>query len=178
MKEKSTRLPNKNLLPFPEEPMFLMNVRKCLKIFKKVYVSSESLKILNLAESVGAIPILRGEQLCGDCPNIPVYQHAVLNMKTPPRGIVAVQSNSPTIEEDVIRKVVKLAKKHNEVMTCHKDGSLYGSVWAIKTSVLMNYGDPYKPYPNEVIYDLSIDIHTEKDYQLALEQYEKSISHS
>lgn len=151
--------------------MFLVNVEKCLKLFKYVYVSSDSVRILNQAEKVGAKGILRGERLCGDCPNISVYQHALLYMK-PTKGIVAVQANSPTIKEDIIKNVLKLARKHNEVMTCHSDGEIYGSVWAIKTNLLKNYGDPYKPNPDKLVFDNSIDIHSKADYQLALTQYE------
>jgi molybdopterin-guanine dinucleotide biosynthesis protein A len=169
-KKNSSRLPNKNTLDFKGKPMFLVNVEKCLKLFKHVYVSSDDLSILAQAEKAGAKPIMRNESLCGDCPNIPVYQQALLYMPKV-KGIVAVQANSPTIKEEVIKKVIKLIKKNNEVMTCHRDGDIYGSVWAIKTHILQNYGDPYKPYPNEVVIDNSIDIHTESDYQLALTQY-------
>jgi len=150
--------------------MFLVNVKKCLKLFKYVFVSSDDLSILNQAQRVGARPILRGEKLCGDCPNIPVYQHALASMPEV-KGIVAVQANSPTIKEDIIKQVIKLMRWNNEVMTCHKDGSIYGSVWAIKIKLLQNYGDPYKPNPDKLVYDDSIDIHTEEDYKLALKQY-------
>ena len=57
--------------------MFLVNTEKCLDIFDSVYVSSDSKEILKQAQEIGAIPILRSEDLCGDTPNIPVYQHAL-----------------------------------------------------------------------------------------------------
>src|ERR1039457_6552775 len=89
-KKDSGRLPKKNTLDFNGVPMFLVNLKKCLKIFDECYVSSDNQWILDTVETNGGIPILRGEELCGDTPNIPVYQHAVKHMKDVD-SIVAVQ---------------------------------------------------------------------------------------
>lgn len=153
--------------------MFLVNVKKCLKIFDKVYVSSDSLKILKQAEEVGAIGILRGEELCGDVPNIPVYQHAWKHMHDPKKieGIVAVQANSPTIDSSIIKTIKRMMQEgKEEVMTCDEDKKIYGSVWAIATKKLKVYGDPYKPMPDLLIVDPSVDIHDILDYNKALNQ--------
>ena len=166
-KSDSKRLPNKNTLDFNGDPMFLVNVRKCLKIFEKVYVSSDSLEILNKAEKIGANGILRNEDLCGDTPNIPVYQHALKYM-TPPRGIVAVQANSPTVTKKTIKECIKRLKRSKEVITVHVNGRIYGSVWGMRTKRLRNYKDFYKPSAEQFVIDLSTDIHTKKDYKLAL----------
>ena len=45
---KSKRLEGKNRLLFKGKPMFLWNVEKCLKIFSRVYVSSDDDWILRL----------------------------------------------------------------------------------------------------------------------------------
>ena len=166
-KSDSKRLPNKNTLDFNGEPMFLTNVRKCFKIFDKVYVSSDSLEILNQAMKVGAIPIKRPKELCGDTPNIPVYQHAVKQIECD--VVIAVQANSPTVKPEVIQEVKDLMEFHSEVMTCHPDKSVYGSVWGITIPRLMNYTDAYKQTPDLMIIDDSIDIHTQEDYKLALQ---------
>lgn len=165
---KSRRLPGKNVRDFRGKPMFLVNTEKCLKIFDRVYVSSDNQAILNMAEKAGAIPIWRSGKLCGSVPNIPVYQHALTKMGEVD-GIVAVQANSPNIDPLIIRTVKELAEMgYEEVMTVHEDRSIYGSVWAIATEKLKNYGDPYKPNPSSTVVDPSIDIHTEEDYNLAL----------
>ena len=145
----------------------MVNVRKCLELFKYVYVSSDDLKILTEAQSVGAIPILRGESLCGDTPNIPVYKHALTFMANP-KYLVAVQANSPTIKPEIIKKVAKKLRWNKEVMTCDENKKIYGSVWGLKVSKLKNYGDPYGPKPSLLIFDPSTDIHTEEDYKKAL----------
>ncbi len=148
--------------------MFLVNVEKCLRIFGRVYVSSDSDEILDLASGVGAIPIKRGLELCGDIPNIPVYQHAIRQMGQTD-AIVAVQANSPTIDSNLIALVKKLIETGvGEVMTCHPDYKLYGSIWGLQRPVLHDYGDPFHPAPDVLIVDNSIDIHTKGDYNMAL----------
>ena len=141
VKQKSKRLPNKNTLPFRGEPMYLCNVRKCLDIFDEVYVSSDSEEILDIVENLGAIGILRSQHLCGECPNIPVYHHAI-GFMNPTQAIVAVQANSPTIDPKVILNVKEhIDKGVDEVMTCHENGELYGSVWGISLKKLKEYKD-------------------------------------
>jgi CMP-N-acetylneuraminic acid synthetase len=148
--------------------MFVTNLEKCLKLFDKVYVSSDSHAILADAARLGAEPILRGVELCGDTPNIPVYRHALEQMEQCD-GIVAVQANSPTISPVTIERVKKMMEMgFDEVMTCHEDRSIYGSVWALSKKKLLSYGDPYKPKPEAVVVDSSTDIHTLEDYIEAL----------
>src|SRR3990167_821307 len=79
-KSQSSRLTSKNILDFHGKPMFLVNVEKCLRVFDDVYVSSDSEEILKITKDAGAKPILRGVELCGDTPNIPVYRHAIEQM--------------------------------------------------------------------------------------------------
>lgn len=167
-KSKSQRLAEKNTRDFHGIPLFLVNVEKCRQIFEKVYVSSDGQEILRLAKEAGAIPIERGEDLCGDVPNIPVYKHAVKKMSQPDI-IVAVQANSPTISPNIISLVKKVMESGaDEVMTCAPNYSIYGSVWGIRVDKLRNYGDPYRPKPSVLIVDSSVDIHTERDYIQAL----------
>jgi CMP-N-acetylneuraminic acid synthetase len=169
-KSKSNRLPQKNTRDFKGQMMFLVNVKKCLRIFNKVYVSSDSDWILDEATKVGAIGIKRGEELCGDTPNIPVYQHA-LQFMGDIDNIIAVQANSPTVEANIIILIKSLMERGiDEVMTCDLDYNIYGSVWAVNVEKLKVYGDPYKPFPKVLIVDKSIDIHTDVDYRRALSQ--------
>lgn len=182
-KSDSKRLPNKNSLDFNGEPMFLVNTRKCLSIFDQVYVSSDDLGMLTKAMSIGARAILRYKNLCGDTPNIPVYKHALSEIieyyDKDVDAIVAVQANSPTIKPKIIEQAKKAIEggKYLEVMTCHPihpDNPIYGSVWAITKDKLDNYGDPYKPDPDFLIDDDSVDIHTLEDYNKAIKQYANS----
>lgn len=148
--------------------MFLVNVKKCLPLFKRVYVSSDDDRILAKAKAVGAIPIKRDKKLCGDTPNITVYRHAMRHMPKIP-GFVAVQANSPNIESSVIERAKKIMQSGvKEVMTCHPSYKLYGSVWGMTRTRLHDYVDPYAPTPEVLIVDPSVDIHNLEDYEEAL----------
>lgn len=172
VKANSKRLPKKNTLDFHGKPMYQVNLEKCLQIFDEVYISSEDYEILDYAQILGAIPILRPEKLCGETPNILVYKHAMRTMKS--YGFVAVQANSPTIEPRIIIKAKQyLENGGTEVMTCYPmghDNPIYGSVWGMTKDRLKHYKDPYKPEPDFLIDDLSRDIHLESDYYRALEE--------
>ncbi|OFW54469.1 MAG: hypothetical protein A2163_07180 [Actinobacteria bacterium RBG_13_35_12] len=148
--------------------MFLWNVEKCLRIFSRTYVSSDDKFILEEAENAGAIPIKRPVELCGDTPNILVYQHAIKFMNGVD-GIVAVQVNSPTVKSKLIQEAKKfLELGFKEIMTSHSDGTIYGSIWALSTDRLKNYKDPYNPKPEILIKDWSTDIHCNQDLLKAL----------
>ena len=165
-------------MDFKGKPMFLWNVEKCLKIFDTVYVSSDSYSILKMAQKAGAIAIHRGEDLCGDVPDIPVYQHALSKMGDI-RGIVAVHANNPTIEPNLIALVKRnLEMGVPEVMTCrpmthlqtyHKQSNeIYGSIRGISVERLATYPDPYKPNPEVLIMDTSTEVETPESYTKAL----------
>jgi len=178
-KRHSNRLPNKNLLEVDGKPMFLVNVEKCLEIFEDVYVSSDSNEILQMAREAGAKTIKRGDELCGEVPNITVYQHALKHMGDV-EGVVAVQANSPQVDS----KAILLAKgllefgvqeimashpvKHNK--DYHKQSAkIYGSIWALSRERLEQYEDPYKPEPGVLITDTSVDIETKDEYNKVIQ---------
>lgn len=159
--------------------MFLVNVKKCLCIFDNVYVSSDSDWILDMAEKEGAKAIKRGEDLCGDVPDIPVFQHA-LTFMGPVEGIVAVHANNPTIDINLIATTKKLLEMGvSEVMTSYpmegggtgyKNQCAYinGSIRGISRDRLENYGDPYEPDPDVMLVDTSIEIETQEDFDQSL----------
>jgi len=166
VKKHSSRLYNKNAKRICGKPMFVWNLEKMVKIFDNVYVSSDDDKILEIVSKI-AIPIKRPAELCGDTPNIPVYQHA-LQFMDKPDIIVAVQANSPNIDEQLIEDAKYLMEYgYRELLTCHEDYSIYGSIWGLRVSHLEHYGNPYEPRPEILLMDPSIDIHTEEDFKKA-----------
>jgi CMP-N-acetylneuraminic acid synthetase len=180
-KQNSKRLPRKNRLDFHGRPMFLVNVEKLLKVFDEVYVTSDSYKMLEQAEAVGAIGIWRDEKLCEDTPNIPIYQYCLDKMENVD-GIVAVQACSPNINPKlfVVAKGL-LEMGYDEVMTCHpmehtkiyhdQANKIYGSLWAISSKKLRRYNNAYHPTPDALLVDTSEDIHYRNDYDVALKNY-------
>ena len=155
VKSQSQRLPGKNLKDFHGKPMFLVNLEKCLRIFPETYVSSDSEEILDMAYKAGAKLIKRPEKLCGETPNIIVYQHA-LGQIPKVDGIVAVQSNSPQLEANLIVITKHLLEMGvQEVMTCHpiermddyhdQYWIIYGTIWGLVRERLENYQTHINP---------------------------------
>ena len=174
VKSESKRLTSKNTREIAGKPMFLWNLEKLLSLSKKVYVSSDSDEILEMAEGYGARGIKRPLELCGDTPNIPCYQHALKSMGKP-EAIIAVQANSPGLDIEVIKSVAYLLTPEkddievDEVMTCTGGMKLYGSVWGMTVKKLKEYGNPLKPNPKYRVIDNSVDIHTLRDFNEAEE---------
>lgn len=79
-KSNSRRLPGKNVRVLGDKPLFVHSVEIAIKSTQidKVVVSSDSDEILEIASSLGAIPIKRPIGLCGDnVPNLDVCKHIV-----------------------------------------------------------------------------------------------------
>jgi len=174
VKEHSNRLPGKNTKDFHGKPMFVWNLQKCVDLFDEVYVSSDSQAILNIARLHGAKTIVRTAELCGECPDTKVYEHAAEHMGNV-SGFVAVHANNPTVEKNLIATVKKFIEYGvPEVMTCHPithhndyhrhSNRLYGSVRGMSLKRLESYPDPYKPEPEVLVVDTSIEIETQEDY--------------
>ena len=151
-----------------DKPMFEYNVEKGVKLFDKMYVSSDDDVLLKRSEELGAIPILRTNPALMEAPNITWYKHALQFMNNPD-AIVAIQINSPTVDIELIRRVKKMMEMgFDEIKTCHPHigcGLIddYGSIWAMTVDRLKNYGDPYNVKPDVWVVDKSRDIHNLAD---------------
>lgn len=187
-KKESQRLPNKAKLDFHGKPMFEWNVIKGVSVFDEFYVSSDCDEILARAKELGAIPIKRPTGELTEAPNIMWYNWC-LQFMNEPDAIVAVQINSPTVSEELIRDAkVMLLSGFQEVMTVYpfadapnyppnyhnKAAKIYGSVWGMTVDRLLNYKDPYNPEPDVLLFDNSTDIHTEEDLQKARKEYNQT----
>ncbi len=177
VKRNSQRLIDKNILDFNGQPMFMVNVEKCLQIFEQVWVSSDSWDILEIADKAGARTIKRPSELCGEVPNIPVYQHAQIEMQAD--AIVAVHACSPNLNPKLLVTAKGLMDMgYDEIMSCHpmthspnyhtQHNLINGSIWGLSRERLSNYKDAYKPEPEILLVDESIDINLPEDYRLAL----------
>lgn len=64
----SKRIPRKNLLSLPGKPLLAYTIEAALesKVFDQVVVSSDHQEILDIANSLGAVPDRRPEVLSGD----------------------------------------------------------------------------------------------------------------
>lgn len=101
----SKDIPNKNLLPFAGKPLLAWSVLQAREseLAGKVYVSSDSLEILRVAEEYGAIPIQRPDELAGDTASSEAGWLHALNVVLAgtgedPEGMVCLQATSPLRE--------------------------------------------------------------------------------
>src|SRR3989344_5928126 len=171
----SKRLPGKNNLNFEGRPMFAWNILKAQKYFAKVYFSSDSQNMLAKASELGAVAIKRPPELAEDnVPNIPVFLHAYEQMDKPDM-IVSLQSNSPTLDENQIKRTLAIMEIPDikELITVDKNLKIHGSIWALKKDRLMSYGDPYQYKAEIFMFDDAVDIHTKEDFEDARLQLKK-----
>jgi CMP-N-acetylneuraminic acid synthetase len=109
----SKRLLNKNIHPVWGKPMIYWAIKSALNLNKwhetKVWVSSDSLEILDVAKEFGANTILRSKNLSGDL----VFKQAAIRnaaldiSKTDPSDLwVSLQANSPEISEVHLKQAI------------------------------------------------------------------------
>lgn len=111
----SKRLLNKNIHPVWGKPMIYWAIKSALNLNKwhetKVWVSSNSLEILDVAKEFNAKTILRSQNLSGDLTiKQAVIRDAALNIsKTDPSDLwISLQANSPEISEVHLKEAIDL----------------------------------------------------------------------
>ena len=163
----SERLKEKNIQLYRGKPLlyWAINAAQNSKYIKKIYVSSESEKILDLANSFGADTIKRPDFLSE--PH--VYKmdaiiHAVNEIKKfrRPTIVVSIQANSPQIENIIIDEAIeKLVKFNlNEVVSVDHDLNQNGALRVMKYKTVF---DKNLSTHFGVIKSNLLDIHTKED---------------
>lgn len=168
-KRQSTRLPGKNLLEFNGYPMFIWNLKKLLNIFETVVFDSDCQEMCEMACAIGAIPHKRKVALEGnDVPSVPIFK-SIIEDEPEFRALINLQANSPGTPEEVIRQCAHIIEINSidEVLTFYSSRDINGSVWGFSKDRLNNYGDYYVHYPDALVLDDSIDIHTKEDFLAA-----------
>jgi CMP-N,N'-diacetyllegionaminic acid synthase len=101
-KEKSGRLPNKNMISIFGRPLIYYTIDYAKKslLVDKIVVSTESKKIINYAKKQKIGFIKRPKDLCGETPIIEVYRHAyhLLKKKYKIKFIIGLQPDHPDRE--------------------------------------------------------------------------------
>ncbi len=135
----SKRLKEKNLQLFKNKPMIYWAIKaaKNSKYIKKVFVSSESKKILDVAKEYGAEIIQRPEFLSApDIYKMDVIIHAVNEIKKfrRPSLVLSIQANSPEINSRTIDESIDHLLKFNlnEVMSVDENLNQNGALRAMK----------------------------------------------
>lgn len=127
-KEHSNRLPNKNVLNIWGHPMLSWAIKACYESKYKIepWVSSDSKKILDIAESYGAKTYIRDKELCGE----KIYKQAVIRdaaisiAKLKKIDLyISLQPNSPEILGSDLDNAIDLLYKFNrdEIISVDKN---------------------------------------------------------
>jgi len=160
--------------------MWQWAVEKGIEVFGNCYISADDDCILKPAAKIGAIPIKRPPELL-EAPNIPIFQHAWQFMGNPD-VIVFIQTCSPTLDIRYLKMAKAIMENGcGELMSVHPMAAsddyhaqhwhIYGSIWAMTSQRLLNYPDPYRPQPEVLLVDPSVDIHNLKDFKEAEKQW-------
>jgi CMP-N-acetylneuraminic acid synthetase len=123
-RKNSKSIKNKNILKIFSKPMFMypIHAAKKVKEIDKIYVSSDSKKILSAAQKKKCIPIQRPKNLCNDKALLEdAIQHAVNycqkqnNFKI--KNFIILLCNSICVRSDDIKKGIKILKNNKTIDT-------------------------------------------------------------
>lgn len=167
----SKRLIDKNIFSLKGKPLIAYSIEACQKSknISKIYVSSDSEKILQVAQQYGAIPLLRNVSLADDqTPKIIAIRGIISQIEK--LGVVfenvaIVQANSPQLSAQIIDKGFTLfnEKKLWEVMSADSNGVQNGALRILKKKVAFN--EFLSAHCGFFVADM-IDVHTIEDIHL------------
>ena len=169
-KRDSTRLPQKNRLDFNGKPLFEWNLKKMLNVFPRVVFDSDCPEMLSAAKNLGAERHERQKRLLGhDIPSLPIFESIIDDIGNI-QNIINVQANSPNVSENLMKIAAKIIQYGdiNELLTMYTDLTINGSLWGLSQYRIKNYGDYYVHHPDILLLDNSVDIHTRKEFEEAL----------
>ncbi|MDU7692686.1 MAG: pseudaminic acid cytidylyltransferase [Helicobacter sp.] len=123
----SKRIKDKNILDFFGKPFLVraIELAKGSKIFDEIYVSSDSAKILDLAQNAGAKVLLRQEHLANDfATTLSVMKDACLKLGIKARDIVCcLYPATPLLKSKSLQDALELLEQNatkNYVFSCVK----------------------------------------------------------
>ena len=143
----SKTIKNKNLKLLNGKPLIQYSIEHALnsKKINNVLVTSDSQKILEIAKKLGAIPVLRPDNLSGDIIHPePSVIHSLLEFlkikRYMPQCTILLQPTSP------IRKIENIDSSIEDILSEHYNSSISGTkthyfIWEKDTN--LNWNPPY-----------------------------------
>ena len=113
----SKGVPNKNIRLLNGEPIISIAIKKAKSIFERVFVSTDSIKIAEIAKESGAeIPFIRPENLSlSETGKFQVWQHALnfceINNKTFYEYYLDIDCTNPLLDKEDIKGLIKFLKR-------------------------------------------------------------------
>jgi len=173
-KGTSRRLKNKNMRIIFNQPLinYTFKYAKKSKIIKKIFISSDSEKVLRWAKKNSVGVIKRPKRLCGETPIIDVYKHAynILKKRNKISAIVGLQPDHPDRKKN-IDTVLKKFKKNKVDFLYSLDAkkNKNGAHYIIHKKILSGKEIRKKCF----IIDDCTSIHTKNDLKKAKRNLEK-----
>jgi N-acetylneuraminate synthase len=172
-KECSTRLEDKNLQKIGTKSLIeiAMDYARTSKKVTDVIVSTDSQKIKDLVEGLGARCILRGKDLSGEAPLFDVYRHALncLSKDHDITHILGLQPDNPDRAIDLDRAIeYVLDKQLDDFFTVDKNGQKNGSLRILSAKALKSTS-----LNTASILDECTNIHSMRDLNIARYNFEK-----
>ena len=140
-------LPKKNIYLFNGKPLLGYTLSACAQcpFIDSVFVSSDDTEILSVAQSLGAIGLLRPSALADDkTPKIVAIRQAAQDPKVgemkPDDIIIVAQANSPQITAKQLQEGYDLMIRHNlwEVMSTDVNGVQNAAFRIVRYHALFN----------------------------------------
>jgi len=163
----SKRLKNKNMYSVWGKPMIYWTIFEAKKssYINKIFVSSDSDKVLSFAKKLKVKTIKRPLELSGDKTiKMDAVNHAIktISNKTKPTLVVSLQANSPTITKNDIDRCIEhlLKNNNNEVISVNKDFNQNGAIRVMRYPY--NFQKNLSVHVGVVVTDIT-DIHSKKD---------------
>ena len=112
----SKGIKNKNIIKINQKTLIYWSIKACLqtKLIDKVWVSSDSRKILTIAKQIGALTIYRPKKLSKDISSSESgWLHAIkeIKKKFEVKNIIALQATSPIRGKNDLTNALKLFEK-------------------------------------------------------------------
>lgn len=113
-RKNSKGIKNKNIKLFNKKPLLYWTLKaaKETKLIEKVFVTSDSNKIINIAKKLGVDTIKRPKKLAGDLSRSEsAILHALKKINCNPINIIFLQATSPLRKKNDITKAIKYYEK-------------------------------------------------------------------
>ena len=144
----SVGIKNKNLINFSNKPLLYWTIKQAIssKKVSDVYVSSDSMQILNFSKKLGAIPLLRPKKIATDMSKSEdAIIHFINSLDKNFKNIIFLQATSPLrLKKDIDNAInIFKKKKYDSLFSCSTSSDWF-DVWKTKNDKVLPLTIDYK----------------------------------
>jgi N-acylneuraminate cytidylyltransferase len=147
----SKGIKNKNLINFANKPLLYWTIKQAIKSksISRVYVSSDSTKILEFSKKLGAFPIIRPKKIAKDMSKSEdAIIHFIESLGKNFKNIIFLQATSPLrLKRDIDNAVAKFKnEKYDSLFSCSTSADWF-DVWKTNKKKIVPITIDYKNKP-------------------------------